>query len=395
MNTSKPSRSFNKKQIKYPMNHLTQISIVLLAGIIISCTQSKVEEVPKANDGTLKYATGFSVKVDGKNKWVNVLYPFQGATKGYYYLLVPKGVEAPTHGDTTIVIQTPINSIVCTSTTYIPLLDYLGETNSLVGFPSTDYISSEKTRSRIDSGFVKDVGIDKGMNVELLTTLQADLVMGYTMTSDLGQFKKIQELGTPVVFNAEYLEKHPLGRAEWIKFMALFFNKEKEADSVFNFIESEYLAAQETAKNVVTRPTVMSGIVYGDAWFLPGGQNYAAKLLKDSGNDYLWRDDPSNGYLQLSFESIYDKAKTADYWIGVGSFKSLAELKASEERYALFKPFKTGQIYTYDARQGAKGGSEFLELGYLRPDLILKDLIKITHPELMPEHELYFHKKLK
>jgi iron complex transport system substrate-binding protein len=51
-------------------------------------------------------------------------------------------------------------------------------------------------------------------------------------------------------------------------------------------------------------------------------------------------------------------------------------------------------VYTYDFRKGAKGGSEYLELGYMRPDIILKDLVKIAHPELLPEYELYFHKKL-
>jgi len=376
------------------MKSLRHLSILCSLYIVFSCTKTKEVANSKTENFTLKYATGFSVRTDGANKWVEVLYPFQGATEGYQYLLIPKDAEPPPHDDKTLVIEVPITSIVCTSTTHIPLLDYLGETNSLVGFPTTDYISSEKTRLRIDEGFVKDLGIDKGMNLELLTTLQPDLVMGYTMSSDLGQFKKIQELGTPVVYNAEYLEKHPLGRAEWIKFMALFFNKEKEADSIFNFIESEYLNAQQKVKAVTTRPSVMSGIVYGDSWFLPGGQNYAAKLIQDSGSDYLWHDDPSNGYLQLSFESIYNTAKNADLWIGVGSFQSLSEIKASEERYALFKPFTTKQVYTYDARKGAKGGSEFLELGYLRPDLILKDLIKIAHPELMHDHELFFHKKL-
>jgi iron complex transport system substrate-binding protein len=376
------------------VSFIGHLSILVSCCLIVSCTKSDVEQRSEKKVIPLKYAKGFSAKKDGDVIEIKVLYPFQGATKGYHYLLIPKGEKVPVHGDTTVVVEVPVTSIICTSTTHIPLLEYIGETHSLVGFPGTDYISSKKTRTRIDSGFVKDLGIDKGMNLELLTTLRADLVMGYTMNSDPGQFRKIQELGTPVVFNAEYLEKHPLGRAEWIKFMALFFNKEKEADSVFRFIEAEYLAAQEKAKDVATRPTVMSGIVYGDAWFLPGGQNYASTLFQDSGSDYLWRNDTSNGYLQLSFESIYNTAKNADLWIGVGSFKSLMEIKAAEERYALFKPFKTGQVYTYDARQGAKGGSEFLELGYLRPDLILKDLIKIAHPELMPDHQLFFHKKL-
>jgi len=250
-------------------------------------------------------------------------------------------------------------------------------------------------RKRIDEGKVKDLGMDKSMNLELLATLKPSLVMGYQMNNDLGQLKKILALGIPVVVNAEYLEKHPLGRAEWIKFMALFFNKEREADSIFRFIESEYLKTNALVKNTGHEPTVMSGIVYGDTWFLPGGQNYAAKLFDDAGYRYLWRTDPSGGFLELSFESVYEKAKNADFWIGVGSFKSLAEIRASEERYTRFRPFQEGKIYTYNARQGAKGGSEFLELGYLRPDYVLKDLVKIAHPELLPGHELYFHRQLR
>jgi iron complex transport system substrate-binding protein len=242
---------------------------------------------------------------------------------------------------------------------------------------------------------VVDLGIDKGMNIERLIELKPEAVMGYTMSNDLGQLKKIKELGMPVIINAEYLEKHPLGRAEWIKFMALFFNKEKEADSVFNSIEKEYLQTKKLAEQAKQKPSVMSGIVYGSAWFLPGGKNYASKLLTDASCNYLWSDDPSNGFLELSFESVYSKANAADLWIGVGSFESLAEIEATEQRYAKFKPFKSGNVFSYNARKGAKGGSEFLELGYLRPDLILKDLVKIAHPELMPNHELYFYKQLK
>ena len=218
--------------------------------------------------------------------------------------------------------------------------------------------------------------------------------MSYTMTRDLGQLRKISELGIPVVINAEYLEEHPLGRAEWIKFMALFYNKQALADSVFNVIEAEYLATQKLAETVAHKPTVMSGIVYGDAWFMPAGKNYAARLLKDAGTHYLWSDTESTGFLELSFEAVYQKAKEADLWIGVGSFQTIDEIRNAESRYGLFKPIKEQQVYSFNARKGAKGGSEFLELGYLRPDLILKDLVKIAHPQLLPEYELFFHRKL-
>ncbi|HEV8513765.1 MAG TPA: ABC transporter substrate-binding protein [Cyclobacteriaceae bacterium] len=362
--------------------------------LLVSCAKKETTKSDK-NILSVKYASGFAIQelADG-NKLVEVGYPYQGAKSGYKYLLVQRGNEIPKHESDVEVISIPIQSIVCTSTTHIPLLDYLNETDKLIGFPTTDYISSEKMRKRVDEGKVKDLGIDKGMNIEELFLLKPSIVMGYAMRSDLGQLKKIKELGVPVVINAEYLEKHPLGRAEWIKFMALFFNKEKMADSVFQFIEKEYLTAQALAKTTSSKPTVMSGIVYGDVWFMPGGKNYAATLLNDAGCNYLWNDTESNGWLEIGFESVFAKAKDADLWIGVGTYKSLKEIEAAEKRYALFKPFREKNVYSYTARQGAKGGSEFLELGYLRPDLILKDLVKIAHPELLPEYQLYFHRRL-
>ncbi len=341
-----------------------------------------------------KYASGFTIQYTGNVKLAEVTHPFQGATSGYKYLLVPKGESIPKHDIDVKVIRTPITSIVCTSTTHIPLLDYLNESDKLVGFPSMDYISSTKTRAFIDAGKVQELGVDNGMNLERLAMLKPDMVMGYTMSSDFGQFKKIEELNVPVVINAEYLEKHPLGRAEWIKFMAAFFNKEKEADSIFQIIEKQYNETKALVDKVRIKPTVLSGVVYGDAWFLPGGKNYAARLLQDAGCHYLWDDDSSNGYLELSFESVYEKAHDADLWIGVASYASVDEILKADHRYENFKPIKQKQVYTSDSRKGAKGGSEFLELGYLRPDIILKDLVKIAHPELVPDYTLYFHKHL-
>jgi iron complex transport system substrate-binding protein len=370
------------------------IFVITLAG----CTKPGADNQNTLTDNLspveIKYASGFRVSAVEEAKLVEVTYPFQGATSGYKYLLVQRGDSVPSHDQDTRVITIPLRSIVCTSTTHIPLLDYLGETDKLVGFPTTDYISSEKMRKRIDEGKIEELGVDKGLNLERMAMLKPDMVMGYTMSSDYGPFKKVEELGVPVVLNAEYLEKHPLGRAEWIKFLALFFNKEREADSVFNAIEKSYLETKALADGASVKPSVLSGIVYGDAWFMPGGQNYAAKLFKDAGCNYLWASDSSHGFLELSFESVYVKAREADLWIGVATFKTLEELKDSDHRYSKFKPFQQKHVYTYNARIGAKGGSEFLELGYLRPDFILKDLVKLAHPELLSDYALYFHKKL-
>jgi iron complex transport system substrate-binding protein len=376
---------------------MKRIGTLLLCCAIVACENKKINDSEKATEvrsTSLSYAEGFSVEYQGRNKLVEVKYPFQGATSGFKYLLIPRGDAIPAHAPDVRIVTIPLNSIVCTSTTHIPLLEYLDEGTKLIGFPSTDYISSEKIRARIDSGKVQELGVDRGMNIEVLAALKPEMVMGYTMSSDYGQFKKMEELNIPVVINAEYLEKHPLGRAEWIKFMALFFNKEQQADSVFKVIERSYMEVKSLANSVTTKPTVVSGIVYGDVWFLPGGQNYASRILHDAGCAYLWEDNTSNGYLELSFESVYEKAHDAALWIGVGNYTALKELGDGDNRYTRFKPFRTRSVYTYDARKGAKGGSEFLELGYLRPDLILKDLVKIAHPDLLKDYDLYFHKQL-
>jgi iron complex transport system substrate-binding protein len=367
--------------------------VVFFVTHLFSCSR-KAKEIAQASSIDVQYAKGFSVRREGSNTWVTVNYPFQGATTGYQYLLIPRGTKAPKHSADVQVIEVPIENIVCTSTTHIPHLDYLGVTDKLTGFPSTDYISSETARKRIDQGFVKDLGIDKGMNLELLYTLKPQMVMGYTTTADLGQLKKIQEMGIPVVINGEYLERDPLGRAEWIKFTSLFFVKEKIADSVFNEIATGYTKAKEILDKVQEKPSVLCGTVYGDAWFMPGGENYAAKLLKDAGSNYLWASDTTHGWLEISFESVYSRAKDADVWI-VGSFDTLEQLQAADQRYSVFKPFQEKKVYNYNARKGAKGGNDFLELGYMRPDIILKDLGKIGHPDLFPDHNLYFHARLR
>ncbi|MBT1705082.1 ABC transporter substrate-binding protein [Chryseosolibacter indicus] len=371
--------------------------IFLLSAFLLGCKNKKENASPQFSQPEkikIKYASGFKVTALKNATLAEVTYPFQGATSGYKYLLVPAGEEVPEHDAQTRIIYTPVSSIVCTSTTHIPLLDYLDESDKLVGFPTTDFISSIKMRKRIDAGKVTDLGMDKGLNMEMLVSLKPDLVMGYTMSSDYGQFKKMEELGIPVVINAEYLEKHPLGRAEWIKFMALFFNKEKQADSVFQVIEKNYLQVKSMTDTIKHKPSVLSGIVYGDAWFLPGGENYASRILKDAACDYLWGNDQSNGFLQISFEAVYEKAHQADLWIGVGNYANLKEIENADHRYSKFKAFQNKKVYTYDARKGAKGGSEFMELGYLRPDIIIKDLTKIAHPNLLTDYELYFHKKL-
>lgn len=368
--------------------------ILFLSVLLIACESEKRETENTFTEGPVAYAQAFSIKKYNKVSRLEVITPFQGAERSFVYYLVPKNVKLPDSLEEKEVIRTPIEQIVVTSTSHIPMLDLLGESSSLVGFPSTDLVSSEAIRARIDSGFVAELGRDNELNYEVLVKLQPDLVMSYLILGDMSKIIRIQNAGIPVTLNADYLEHHPLGRAEWIKVAGLLFDKEKEADSIFEAIEKRYMELTELVQGKEEQPTVMTGIMYSDPWYLPGGNNYAANLFEDAGLSYLWEDNEESGFLQESFETIYDEAKDADLWIGTASIEDLRTLKNTDSRYSWFEPFKEGQVYTYTNKIGPTGGNEYLELGYVRPDIILADLIKIGHPELLPEWELYFYKKL-
>ena len=293
-------------------------------------------------------------------------------------------------------IQVPVKNIVVTSTTHIPMLELLGVEKSLVGFQDTNYISSEKTRKRIDSGFVRELGNEAAMNTEVLFELQPDVVIGFAMNSVNKTYNLIEKHGIPVIINGDWLEETPLGRAEWIKFFGVLFDKEKEADSLFRKIEQEYLAAIAIAKKARNKPSILSGaIMRNDIWSLPAGESFVAQFLEEANVNYLWKESKGKGSLQLSFESVLDKAQNADYWIAPGYFSNKAQLIENNPHYKNFSAFKTNKIYTASTKKGVTGGIIYYELGPTRPDLILKDLIKITNPDVLPNYKLSFFEQMK
>ena len=185
-----------------------------------------------------------------------------------------------------------------------------------------------------------------------------------------------------------------MGRAEWIKFIAAFFDKNELANTIFNQIETDYNHVKKLAAKTSSKPTVLSGSMFKDIWNLPGGNSFVAKYLKDANANYLWQDDTSTGSLHLNFENVLEKAQKAKLWIGAGAFKNKNEMVTLNKGYKYFDAFKNNKIYTFTKNTGPKGGILYFELGPLRPDIVLKDIIKIVHPKVLPNHELYFFNKL-
>ncbi|WP_299314562.1 ABC transporter substrate-binding protein [uncultured Aquimarina sp.] len=373
------------------------ILLVLLASFL-SCKQEKKVIIPvtveKLVDQKIDYATGFTIQNHETYKEISITSPWPDAKSTFTYILYPKGSGKPTINSKASYIETPVDKTVVTSTTDIPMLEYLKLENKLIGFPHSDYISSEKTRTLIDNGTIVELGNNGHLNTELTLELAPELIIGYSATGDIKTYDLLEKTGIPVVMNGSWMEQHPLGRAEWIKFVAAFYNKEKEADSIFKKIEKDYNDAASLANNAATTPTVVSGNMFKDVWHVPGGNSYVAKFLKDANTNYLWAETKKTGSIALNFESVLEKAQNAEFWIGSGSSKSLEELKGKNNRYTFFEAFKNKTVYSSTLKTGAKGGLVYYELGPMRPDLILKDIIQITHPELLTDYEPYFFEKL-
>lgn len=342
----------------------------------------------------IEYATGFTIQNYKDYKKIKVTTPWPDAKQDLIYILHPKGTKRPFYSDNALFIEVPVERVVVSSTTDIPMLEYMNLEDRLVGFPHTNYISSEKTRALIDKGKVKELGKEYNLNTEVVLELSPEMIIGFSATGDTKAYDLIQKTGIPVVMNGSWMEKHPLGRAEWIKFIAAFFGKETIAEDIFQNIKNSYNKAVTLAKNIKKSPTVVSGSMFKDIWYIPGGDSFIAQFLKDANTTYLWADNNDAGSLTLNFESVLEKGQNADLWIGAGNSKSLEELKAQNHRYEAFDAFKNKTVYSYSLKTGAKEGLIYYELGPMRPDLILKDIIKIAHPELLNDYQPYFFEKL-
>ncbi len=368
--------------------------------LFTSCNSKKKETVLSFENQTsaIEYANGFSIKkLDSSATAVIVNSPWPEANRSYSYLLVKKNTELPSGisiDQYDAVIRTPVTRVIATSTTHIAALEALGVETSIVGFPNTTYISSKRTRERIEQGQIAELGKNEDINTEITLNLAPDIIFGFSINNQNSAYQTLKSSNIPVVFNGDWTEQTPLGKAEWIRFFAPFYELEEKADSIFQTISRNYTFAKKIAEKSAGKPTILSGALYKDVWYLPGGQSWAAKFIEDANAAYLWKDDQTSGSIALSVESVLEKGQNADYWISPSQFTSYDQLQSASPHYSRFKAFKDQKVFTFARTKGATGGLLYYELGPLRPDLVLKDLIHIFHPELLTGYDPYFFRPL-
>ncbi|MCC5945242.1 MAG: ABC transporter substrate-binding protein [Bernardetiaceae bacterium] len=343
----------------------------------------------------LDYAKGFSVRYEKGAKIVSV------SDKPFVYVLYPKGSTAPKLAleHEALFVEVPIERAVLRSTKYAPFFSLLGENDKIVGFAAGKYLSDKVLYERYEKGEIQELGKanDGSLDIEKTLKINTDFILTDYVGTMPEADNKLHSLTLPIIRAAETLEATPLGQAEWIKFVALFLNKEKQATVIFNDIKAQYESTAKAAQEATAttkKPTVLLNMPYKDTWYMPGGKSFMASYMADAGADYLWKNTGARQALALSLEWVFKKGTEADFWLHTDYFQSLEELKKNHERYASFKAVKKGNVFNFSKRRNPHGGYDIFEQGVARPDKVLADLFHIFHPEASPAHELYFYEKL-
>ena len=370
------------------------LHLILLFNFLLinACKQSSKPQKNTQTSSIFKYSQHIQIKNYGEYKILKITGAYPGAPD-YNYVLKKTKKSLPDSLKSCQVINIPLKNIVVTSTTHLTPLKILGLQDKLIGFPNTSYISNPVFRKLVKNGQIKELGNGRQINTEKLLMLHPDLLMQFSSGPVQNSDKTFIKNGIPVLYNADWMEQNPLGRAEWLKVFGILFDKEKSADSIFSQIEARYLKIKQQIDTISHKPLVFQGGSFGDKWFVPGGRSYAAQLIKDAGGQYLWKDDTHNGSITLNFENVLLQLPKADVWLNPGMLISREAITKEIPVAKDFKAFKTDRIYTYNLTRGPGGGVLYFEESNAYPDRVLSDLFHIFHPKQSSQH-LYYYRKI-
>ena len=363
----------------------------------VTAREAERESERETIDSTprLRHATNLQIAPISGGVEIAIPEPWAGGAPIRYAVMT--GAHEPDAGGHQAVIRATPQRVVVMATPVIAHLRDLGLLDALVAVDNGDYIFDETVRRRIADGRVSVVGGGAELDLERLVALRPDLVLLSALGPDDAAVRRFQAVGVPVVVVADWREQTPLGRAEWILVLGSLFGRMDEAEAIFAERERDYLRLRDIASEVspADRPRVMANGPWQGSWPVPAGDSYMARLFADAGGRYLWDDLSGAGSHFLDLESVLDRAGDADVWVNLNfDWRTRADVLRTDSRLALFRPFAAGRMYHHDLRVNAAGASDFWESGATRPDLVLADLVSIVHPDLLPDHERVFYRRL-
>ena len=287
----------------------------------------------------------------------------------------------------------PLQKVMLLNASLVGYFTELGLEEKIIGISSPEYVYSEKIHQLIDQGKITNIGNEQKYNVEKIIALKPDAVFTNHIASFENTYELLKKNGIEIIFLDEFLEQNPLQKSKYLIVFGKLFNEEEKAVSRFNEIEKSYDSLKTLARKSATKPIVLTNEIYGNQWFLPGGKTNFAQFVADANAQYINSENDETKAVPMSFEEVFVKAEKAEFWVNAGNHKTKKELLQINPNYAKMNVFNKGKIYTVTGRE--KGNAnDYFESGVVRADLILKDYVKIFHPELLPNYELTYMKEL-
>ena len=370
--------------------------LVLILSVTIFYSCSPDAETKKDNSFhtvSLSYAKRFTVKTCSDYNVLELHGNKNDSDVTATFVLYKN--QKPNYSKDAYYIKTPVTRVASMSSIYTTMIAQLNCADKIVAIDNVDYYNNIFIQEQVKKGTIIELSKGPQTDIEKTIALNPNLFLTFGMGSPKDDVdKKLVQSQIPIAVSIDHLEETPLARAEWIKFYAYFFNKETLADSLFKITEQKYNELKNIALQTTKKPSVLTEIKYGDAWYIPAGKSFIAHLIEDAGGDYFWKEDTKTGSSAQSFETVYAKAKDCDVWINLYNLNSKKELLSYDERYGLFKACQNNQLYNNNKIQNALGYSNYWETGITHPEDVLADLIAIFSPTLMPNHEFKYYKKL-
>jgi iron complex transport system substrate-binding protein len=360
---------------------------LVLFAVLTACHPDAKKAV-NSSLNALNYAKGFELLQEKGYKTLKI-YDISGDPRHFEtFKLVPAEKAKDMKGPD--VIAVPCKRIICLSSTQLCYFFELNDIGSIVGTNSSRHLFHKEMNRRIKEGKVKQVGKEGNFDTEMIASLNPGLIFVSPFKS--GGYDALKSLGFPLVPMAAYEEETPMGRAEWVKLIAAFINKEAQADSLFNHIVARYDSLKQLTARVKYRPTVFSGKMRSGTWYVPGGNSFYARYFKDAGADYIIHDDKKAAY-PLDFETMYSRAAHCDFWrllLPEDTGYNRKALIAEDPRYGDFDAYKNGKIMMCNINK-----KPYYEQNAMSPDIILSDYLYFFHPELLPGYKPRFYEWLK
>ena len=371
------------------------IIIFMSLFLLFSCNTNKKGTTNQHSSATksseIKYAKGFQVTDYANYKLVDVTDPAKESDITYKYALLKRGQSSEGIPSDYTIIETPVSSVICMTNLQLSNFIKLEALDKVVGVTSTRFLSNKQMNEQLKDGRTSKIGIEGEFDSEIVIALNPDIILVSPFKK--GGYDAIRNLDIPLVSFLGYKEITPLGQAEWIKFTAMLLGIEEQAEKQFNEIEKRYNELKALTESIPEKPTVLSGELHSGNWYVVGGKSYLAQLFKDAGANYFMKNDNESGGFYVNFETVYSQGANTDYWRILNSYNgefSYEALKETDARYVDFKAYKEKKLIYCNLRE-----KPFYENTPVEPEVVLADLIKIFHPNLLPEHTPVYYELLK